>query len=163
MIRLFPFVLFVFLVLILAACTSTQTPTAVPPADSNNGTSIQPEPAATSGDMARTDTQGAVEFVVEPLDPNAAGDTLVFMVTMDTHSVELSWDLASQSVLTTDTGLEVVGSSWSGGNGHHVEGTLVFPAKTAGGQPLLAGANTLTLTIQAAGADERVFTWEVLP
>lgn len=159
----FSFSLFVFLALILAACTSTQTPTTLSPVDSDNDASTQPKPAATSGEMTRTDAQGAVEFVVEPLNLNAPGDTLEFMVTMDTHSVELSWDLAAQSVLTTNTGLEVVGLSWSGGVGHHVEGTLVFPTQTAEGQSLVEGVKTLTLMIRGAGANERVFVWEVLP
>lgn len=151
----------VFLVLVLAACTSNETQTAVSPADSDNSTAALP--TATSGAMARMDAQGAVEFVVEPLSLSTPGDTLEFRVTMSTHSVDLSWDLAAQSVLTTDTGLEVAGLSWSGGSGHHVEGVLVFPAQPAEGQPLLAGAKTLTLTIRDAGADERVFEWEVLP
>lgn len=82
---------------------------------------------------------------------------------MDTHSVELAWDLAAQSALSADTGLEVGGLNWPAGSGHHVEGTLAFPAQTADGQSLLAGATTLTLTIRDAGAAERVFSWELVP
>ena len=164
MTRLFSFSVLIFLAFILVACNSTQTPTAVLPADSNNNSNpAEANPPTTSGEMARTDAQGSVEFTVAPLNLDAPDETLAFTVIMDTHSVELSWDLAVQSVLTTDTGLEVAGLNWPVGSGHHVEGQLTFPAKTAEGQPLLAGAKTLTLTIRDAGADERVFEWEVLP
>jgi hypothetical protein len=104
-----------------------------------------------------------VEFVVTPLNLTSPGETLDFGVVMDTHSVELSWDLAAQSALGADTGLEVKGLNWPTGSGHHVEGTLTFPAKTADGtlRVLLDGAKTLTLTIKDAGAAERVFVWEL--
>ncbi|HLB45415.1 MAG TPA: hypothetical protein VJL59_00185, partial [Anaerolineales bacterium] len=64
-------------------------------------------------------------------------------------------------VLTTDTGLEVKGLSWPVGNGHHYEGTLTFPAKTADGKSVLDGAKRLTLRIRDAGVPERVFEWDV--
>lgn len=160
MIRTFSLTLFVLFTLILVACTAAQPPTAVPSPASNETT----DPAAQSeSSLARTDAQGAVEFTVEPLNLEAPGETLEFAVLMDTHSVDLSWDLAAQSVLASNTGLEVAGIGWPGGSGHHVEGVLVFPAKTADGQPLLADTKLLTLTIRDAGADERVFVWEVLP
>lgn len=164
--RKFLFFLFMLLAAILAACSTGQTPTATIPENSRDETNA----AASSGqstapgleqDLARTDSQGSVEFVVEPLNLTSPGETVEFEVTMDTHSVDLSWDMAAQSVLATDTGLEVQGLSWPGGSGHHVEGKLTFPAMTAGGQPLLDGAKTLTLTIRDAGAAERVFTWEL--
>jgi hypothetical protein len=56
--------------------------------------------------VTRTDTQGAVEFVVTPPDLDVPGETLDFDVSMNTHLVDLGWDLASQSTLSTDTGLE---------------------------------------------------------
>ena len=112
---------------------------------------------------ARTDTQGAVVFVVTPLDLAAPGETFDFDVSMNTHSVDLSWNLAAQSVLRADTGLEVAGQSWPVGNGHHYQGTLAFPAKTAEGKSLLAGAKKLTLTIRDTDVSERVFEWELTP
>lgn len=95
-----------------------------------------------------------------PLNIDPPGASLDFDVSMNTHSVDLAWDLAAQSVLKTDTGLEVVGLSWPVGNGHHYAGTLSFPA-TAEGQPLLDGAATLTLLIRDTDVPERVFTWEL--
>jgi hypothetical protein len=112
-------------------------------------------------DLARTDSQGSVEFVVTPLNLDSPGDTFNFDVSMNTHSVDLSWDLAALSVLNTNTGLEVKGLKWPVGSGHHYAGTFTFPAATVDGQPLLTGAKKLTLTIKDAGVPERIFEWEI--
>jgi hypothetical protein len=133
-----------------------------PPATSQSGVSNQAG-SAPAGELARTDTQGAVEFVLTPLNLDAAGATLDFDVSMNTHSVDLGWDLAAQSVLSTDTGLEVTGQSWPVGSGHHYEGTLSFPVSAAGGEALLDGAATLTLTIRDTDVPERSFTWDLKP
>jgi hypothetical protein len=144
--------------LFLAAACSAQpnTPTAGPDAVSTAAVG-----SASGTDLARTDTQGAVEFVVTPINLSAPGATLDFDVSMDTHSEELAWDLAAQSELTTNTGVTVRGQSWPVGNGHHYEGTLSFPATTADGQAVLDGAATLTLVIRDTDVAERVFTWEL--
>lgn len=167
--------LFTLLALVfgLAACasaTATPAPRVQPvntPA-SNMGSTLPPVgvagqgPSAGSGQaLARTDSQGAVEFVVTPLNLTAPGETLDFDVSMNTHSVDVSWDLAAQSVLKTDTGLEVKGLTWPVGGGHHYDGTLTFPAKTADGKALLEGGKTLTLIIRDADAAERVFVWDL--
>jgi hypothetical protein len=107
------------------------------------------------------DAQGAVEFVVTPLNLGAPGATLDFDVSMNTHSVDLGWDLAAQSALTTDTGLDVAGQIWPIGSGHHYAGTLSFPVTTADGAALLDGATTLTLVIRGTDVPERIFTWNL--
>ena len=112
-------------------------------------------------DLARTDVQGAVEFVVTPLNLTAPNATLDFDVSMNTHSIDLGWDLAALSTLRTDAGVEVAGQTWPVGSGHHYDGTLSFPATTADGRALLDGAATLTLTIRDTDVAERVFTWEL--
>ncbi len=117
--------------------------------------------AASAADLARSDQQGAVEFVITPLNLSAAGATLDFDVSMNTHSVDLGWDLAAQSTLRTDTGLEVVGQTWPVGGGHHYAGTLSFPATTPDGQRLLEQAGTLTLTIRDTDVPERSFIWDL--
>ena len=163
------------LVLGLAACASaapTPAPQAQPatgnaPASGNGSTVSSSDPSAlppagvTGQGLARTDAQGAVEFVVTPLNLTAPGETLDFDVSMNTHSVDMSWNLAAQSVLKTDTGLEMNGSSWPVGGGHHYDGTLTFPAKTADGKALLEGAKTLTLIIRNTDVAERLFVWEL--
>lgn len=167
------FLSFSLLLIALAACSSAaqssspesiivtgSAPTADGQAESlpTNGPAATPAAAAGPA-LPRTDSQASVEFVVTPLNLTAPGETLDFDVSLNTHSVDLSWDLAAQSVLSTDTGLEVKGASWPVGGGHHYEGTLSFPAKTADGKPLLDGAKTLTLTIRDAAAPARVFVW----
>ncbi|MBI5829289.1 MAG: hypothetical protein HZB20_07050 [Chloroflexi bacterium] len=138
--------------------TSSAPPVAAP-TDAALPTAVAP--AVSSENIARTDSQASVEFVITPLNLASPTDTLDFDVSMNTHSVDLSWDLAAQSVLATDAGLEVQGQSWAIGSGHHYEGTLTFPAKTADGKPLLDGAKKLTLTIKDAGVAERIFVWEL--
>ncbi len=148
--------------LLLAACSSQPAvPTPLPTtAPTQAATQAGKSPAP---DLARTDGQGAVEFAVTPLNLSAPGATLDFDVSMNTHSVDLGWDLAAQSTLATDTGLKVPALSWPVGSGHHYDGTLSFPATSADGKALLAGAKTLTLTIRDTDVPERVFTWDLNP
>lgn len=108
----------------------------------------------------RMDSQGAVEIVVTPLNLNAPWQSLDFSVAMNTHSVDLSMDLTTLAVLTTDTGLTLNPISWDAPlGGHHVAGTLSFPS-TVDDVPVLEGVGVLTLTIYNIDAPERVFVWE---
>src|SRR4030042_6424 len=112
-------------------------------------------------DLVRTDNQGAVTFSVQPLNLDFPSDSLNFEVSMNTHSVDLSMDLATIATLTTDNGNSVQGISWDGPRGgHHVTGTLSFPSSNAE-KPILDGATKLTLTINNIAAPERVFTWDL--
>ncbi|HET7009448.1 MAG TPA: hypothetical protein VFI11_01620 [Anaerolineales bacterium] len=137
------------------AVTRTAVPSATAPVVAS------PTEAASGGMETQVDEQGAVIFEVTPLNLGAPGDTLEFQVVMNTHSVDLSWDLAAQSVLQTDTGLEVRGLVWPIGNGHHYGGTLTFPVQTEAGQALLDNATAVTLIIRDTDVAERVFTWEL--
>jgi hypothetical protein len=142
----------------LAACAPASATLTPQPPGSPTATISASESGA---DLGRTDTQGSVEFAVTPLNLGAPGATVDFQVAMNTHSVDVAWDLAAQSSLTTDTGLEVTGLGWPVGTGHHYEGTLTFPAKTADGRALLAGAKMLTLTIRNTDVAQRIFVWAV--
>ena len=175
--------LFIVLGLLLTACTgkavSTQTPTniatpggcATPESGATSTCKKDPTnpPSATSApqqntspdDLARTDSQGAVDFEVKPLNLGNPASDLIFDVSMNTHSVDLSMNLASLATLTTDTGVTVQGTHWDGAKGgHHVEGKLSFPA-TYDGKPLLKGAKELTLTIKNVDAPIRIFNWQL--
>lgn len=111
------------------------------------------------GQVMLVDEQGAVTVEVTPLNLANPGETLDFQVSMNTHSVDLSMDLAALSALTTNTNLGVIGLSWDGPQGgHHVSGTLKFPV-VVDGQPLLDGADRVTLTIGGVDGVERTFTW----
>ncbi len=110
---------------------------------------------------SRLDEQGAVTVAVTPLNLDDPGDTLDFEVSMNTHSVDLSMDLAPLAMLTNDTGKAVQAALWDAPRGgHHVNGTLSFPA-TADGSSLLEGTGTLTLTIREIDVPERVFVWDL--
>ncbi len=135
---------------VLAACSATSTP---PPST---------ESASLSNDSAmRTDQQGAIIVEITPLNLDAPTDTLEFDVVMDTHSIDLSIDLATLSTLTTDTGVSVNATLWDAPlGGHHVEGKLIFPA-TKDGKFILEGATKLTLIILNLDAPTRIFEWEL--
>lgn len=139
---------------VLVACTPASQPPALAPTTASAST------VADAG-LTRADTQGAVSFEVAPLNLDPTASTLDFTVVMSTHSVDLSWDLAALATLSTDTGMQVTGASWPVNSGHHVEGTLSFPASMGDGRELLSGARTLTLTIRDTDVPTRTFVWDL--
>ncbi len=146
------------LVVLLSACSpAVRTQPAVSAPTETASATTQ----AAIGGATRTDQQGAVVVEVTPLNLDQPGRTLDFRVSMETHSVDLSMDLATLATLATDTGLQVEAISWDGPlGGHHVSGTLSFPV-TAEGKALLEGASELTLTIRSVDAEARVFAWSI--
>jgi hypothetical protein len=80
---------------------------------------------------------------------------------MNTHSVNLSMNLAKLATLSTDTGLTAEATTWEGpgDGGHHISGKLSFPT-IVNGKPLLEKATKLTLTLRDVDAPERTFQWE---
>jgi len=148
---------FLVLALGLAACSSPAVP--ISP---TSGEDPSLAPATKVGDaVAVSDSQGEVEFVVTPLNLTSPGATIDFQVSMNTHSVDLGWDLAAQSTLTADTGLVANGQTWPVGSSHHYEGILSFPARTLDGKSLVEGSVSLRLVIRDTDVAERVFTWEL--
>lgn len=163
--------------LVLAACSSASLPTPTQPAVEPTAllptqppatpTQVSPsQPALPAGGQAiqlaeLTDSQGAVTVIVKPLDLNSSPDTLSFEVSLDTHSIDLSMDLAALATLTTDTGMSVQAVGWDAPlGGHHVSGTLSFPASVES-KPILEGASKLTLTIKDVDVPERIFAWDL--
>ena len=117
--------------------------------------------ASASMDLTRSDGQGEVTVEVTPLHLDAPAETLDFDIVMDTHSVDLSMDLATLATLTTDTGATVQATLWDAPRGgHHVEGNLIFPA-TKDGKSIFDNASKLTLTITNVDAPSRVFEWTI--
>lgn len=109
----------------------------------------------------RLDNQGFVEVAVTPLNLNFADGTLNFNVGLNTHSVDLSMDLASLARLEADNGLRVQAILWDAPRGgHHVSGVLSFPSATDG-SALLKGTSHLILTIQNVDVPERSFSWSL--
>jgi len=166
--------LLLVLTLILSACASAQTasvPTqpATQPISNAVPTSTD-DPAliptlfpntAGNSDLARMDEQGAVIFEVTPLNLGTPADSLEFDVTMNTHSVDLSMDLAQLATLTTDAGVTVQATKWDATpGGHHISGKLIFPSMQDG-KSILEGASKLTLTVVNVDASSRVFEWQL--
>ncbi len=172
------FILFVLaLGLILAACGSNSAdatnpsevpPTLASPAQASLPPTKVPEiQASQEADPVEyqlselTNSQGAVTVTVKPLGLDGQSEELQFEVALETHSVDLSMDLASLATLTTDTGFIVQADIWDAPRGgHHVSGTLTFPA-SVDGKAILDGAAKLTLVIKDVDAPERTFTWDL--
>jgi hypothetical protein len=143
--------------LILAACSGATSPTSIsatplPAASSANTSSV-----GIGADLVQVNDEAMVTVEVTPLnldDKSAA--TLDFTVVLNTHSVDLSYDYKSIATLSSDAGEKVQATAWDGptSGGHHVSGTLSFPALKNRGQ-------ALTLSLRGiAGVPERIFTWK---
>jgi hypothetical protein len=112
----------------------------------------------------QVDAQGAVEVAITPQgDRFADTGRLVFEVAMNTHSVDLSMDLAQLATLETDTGLVLPAAAWSGGAGHHVTGYLEFDLPQGDGFDQLARAGRWLLTLRGVDAEARHFEWSREP
>lgn len=109
----------------------------------------------------QSDAQGAITIEITPENLAQAGDQVIFDVSMNTHSVDLSMDLAKLASLSTETGKKVPAILWDAPRGgHHVQGKLSFPT-TLDGKNLLDKAGRTTITIQDVDAQARIFTWQV--
>jgi outer membrane biogenesis lipoprotein LolB len=166
-------IVLLFLSFLLAACSgntpaATQPfPTQTEPADKvtqpqNDELSTEPTTGqARSAYPELSDEQGAVTVFVTPINLDNPGERIDFDVALETHSIDLSMDLATLATLSTDTGRSVQATQWDAPRGgHHVSGTLSFPTQVDG-RALLEGAMTLTLTIKDLDVPERVLTWEL--
>lgn len=97
--------------------------------------------------------QGDVVLKVNPLSLQA-GSEAEFKLNMDTHSVELDYDLIKQSSLVDDQGRILKPISWNGGSGgHHLSGELIFPDP--------GKVKTLELRILGLDGIDRKFKWEI--
>lgn len=132
---------------------------------SQNTLLLQPSfdetPVSPEENLVRSDEQGAVAITVTPVNLGLPGETLIFEITLDTHSVDLNLDLGPLATLITDTGISVGAIAWDAPRGgHHVAGQLLFPAHVDG-LSLIERAKTLTLVITDVEATVRTFTWDL--
>ncbi len=144
--------------LLVAACSPTATAPASGAAAAPSGGTGAGAPA---GSPATQTSEGGQVTVAVTWEGRAAGP--VFVVTLDTHSVDLdAVDLSQLAVLRADPGGEVRPTGWDAPKGgHHRSGTLAFPATAADGSPII-GPNTtrVELTIRdVAGVPARTFRW----
>lgn len=107
-----------------------------------------------------SDSQGNVTVSVTPLNLNQQEEQLNFEVSMNTHSVDLSMDLATLATLNTNNDQTINAIVWDAPRGgHHILGTLSFPANVDG-KSVFEDISTLTLTIRDVDVPERIFTWQ---
>jgi len=103
-----------------------------------------------------TSRENAVTVDVRP-EQLANGQPAIFMVRMNTHSVNLAVDMVAVSELRDDTGKTYQPVSWKGSppGGHHRSGTLEFPK-------LDGSPKKVTLVIRnVSNVPERIFQWDI--
>jgi len=98
-------------------------------------------------------TVGSVIVAVTPL---ITGASYEFDIELNTHSVELNYDLAAVAVLTNEKKQTLKPIKWEGDKpgGHHREGKLIFPKFN--NRP-----KALNLTINEIGEEGVNFKWEL--
>lgn len=148
--------LMMLLSLIVAACSSSPSSTPAPAVSSASAAAANAAPAG--DELTQINDKAMVTVAVTPLNLNdKSAATLDFKIALNTHSVDLGYDLTTIATLSSDTGEKVQPIKWDGpaGGGHHREGALSFPQLKQRGQ-------TLTLTLRGiADVPERTFTWKV--
>jgi hypothetical protein len=106
---------------------------------------------------AQKSAERGVTVSVQPLDLSPAAKRWAFEVVLDTHSADLSDDLANAAVLVDDRGVEHRPAGWKGDppGGHHRKGTLDFA-------PVAPRPAAVELRVQRPGEPApRVFRWRV--
>lgn len=98
--------------------------------------------------------QGDVIVGVTPVELKP-GKEARFKVILDTHSVELSYDLLQVANLIDDQGTSLKAVSWNGGlGGHHLNGELIFP-------PISDKAKMIELKLKNISNFDRSFKWSL--
>lgn len=147
-------------ILIAAGCTGTESPgvnilfTSTPSPNNQPSTGLQDE------SLVRVSDEGGVLVEVTPLNLRSPGEGLDFQISMDTHSVELDYDLLAIATLTDDQGNTYQPTAWDGPRGgHHMSGILGF---NSAADILRPGIAFLELELRdIAGVAIRTFRWDL--
>jgi hypothetical protein len=153
-------VLIVLAVLLLASCTGyvkeQTSPTAAPAVKPGQDTGERQKPPSSDWGLSpQSDNAGQVTIEVTPL--TLSDDVWEFNVALNTHSVDLGFDLTEVGALRCDQGQEFEATAWdgSGPGGHHRSGVLKFAA-------LDHPTSFVEVVIRdVAKVPERVFRWDV--
>jgi hypothetical protein len=90
---------------------------------------------------------------------------IVFAITLDTHSGDLSgYDFLKDTLLRNDRGQQVTPIRWvsTAEGSHHRAGGLLFPRADQAGRAVDAGARALELVVRGlGGVPERVLRWSL--
>ena len=103
---------------------------------------------------SHTKTMGAVDVEVTPvkLEP---GQNMVFELSFNTHSVDLSYDYTKIITIQDDKGNTYKALNWSGGNsGHHLNGDVEL-------ELLLEGVRSIKFNINGVDNQNAVFEWDL--
>ncbi|MEW6670683.1 MAG: hypothetical protein AB1427_03220 [Thermodesulfobacteriota bacterium] len=87
----------------------------------------------------------------------SSGKPVKFEVRMNTHSVNLGYDMVAAALLKDGQGRTYNASAWNGSapGGHHRSGVLEFPA-------VAENAKSVTLYFKnISGVPERIFEWKI--
>lgn len=106
---------------------------------------------------AQKTAQRGVTVTVTPQNLGPAAAAWEFKVVLDTHSQDLSDDLAKSTVLVDATGQQHAPVAWKGAppGGHHREGVLSFV-------PIKPAPASVELRMQRPGEpDRRSFRWQL--
>lgn len=147
---------------LLAGCAAEQSEGE---ASSSTSNTQQSHPSAGTGQPSvsgwdgspRSSNAGQVVIQVQPTKLGGDQDTWEFSVALNTHSVDLSYDLTQVSTLRCERGQEYRPLAWEGSppGGHHRQGVLHFT-------PLDHPSSFVEIVINdVAKVPERVFRWEV--
>lgn len=113
---------------------------------------------ASAAELAQQSSQsGGVTVHVKPADVSGKAATWSFQVVLETHSVDLSDDLAATAVIVDAGGKKYSAVGWQGDapGGHHRKGVLRFKA-------LSPRPGSIELRIQRPGeAASRTFRWQL--
>ena len=105
---------------------------------------------------AKTSNENQVTLNIKPVQL-VAGKPAIFKVRLNTHSVDLGYDMVRVSMLQDSQGREYKAIRWNGSppGGHHRSGTLEFPE-------LKGSPKSVKLVIKGvAGVPERTFEWTI--
>jgi hypothetical protein len=133
-------------------------PTAAPAAGAANHAPAGKASGLSLPAETRSSEGGGVTIQATP--DGTAGGNLVISLSLNTHSVDLSYDYRALATLRDDQGHVYPAASWDGASGgHHVKGRLIFS-----NNPLqsVAGVKWIELEIKdVAGMPVRTFRWNV--
>ena len=105
---------------------------------------------------AQTSDKNMVRVDVKPVQLTA-GEKVIFQVSLNTHSVDLIYDMEEACILQDNEGRVYKVSKWKGSSpgGHHRRGTLEFPK-------LEGNPRSIKLIMKGiAEVPERSFEWKI--
>ena len=103
----------------------------------------------------KSDERGAVAISVTPLELSSTAPEWKFDVTLNTHSVELDWDMVKTATLVDDGGNSYKPQKWDGAlGGHHREGVLIFA-------PIVPTPTSVELKIAGGVEPVKNFAWNI--